>query len=96
MRPSSLTIFLPPSADAQATAFNLEYYTEVQDLDRLQPLLDKDPRTKKFSELNRLICEIVEDFSLVSFETLCVEVCCHVLLLSPLPGPTSVIARSND
>lgn len=56
-------------------AFNLEFYTEVQDLDRLEPLLDADPRTKKFSQLNRVICELVEDFSLVSFETLCVEVC---------------------
>lgn len=55
-------------------AFNLDYYTEVQDLDRLLPLLERDPRTRKFSELNRLICEIVEDFALVSFETLCVEV----------------------
>jgi hypothetical protein len=46
----------------------------VKDLDYLTPLLEKDPRTRKFSQLNRVICEIVEDFGLVSFETLCVEV----------------------
>lgn len=28
----------------------------------------------KFSSLNRIICDLVEDFGLVSFETLCVEV----------------------
>lgn len=55
-------------------AFNLDYYTEVQDLQQLVPLLEADPRTRKFSELNRVVCELVEDFGLVSFETLCVEV----------------------
>ncbi|KAM0756273.1 hypothetical protein T439DRAFT_320975 [Meredithblackwellia eburnea MCA 4105] len=54
-------------------AFNLDYYTEVQDLDQLVPLLEADPRTRKFSELNKVICELIEDFGLVSFETLCVE-----------------------
>ncbi|KAL8286335.1 hypothetical protein RQP46_004823 [Phenoliferia psychrophenolica] len=53
--------------------FNLDYYTEVQDLQQLVPLLEADPRTRKFSELNRVVCELVEDFGLVSFETLCVE-----------------------
>ncbi|KAI5474200.1 ATP binding protein [Pseudohyphozyma bogoriensis] len=53
--------------------FNLEYYTEVQDLSRLLPLLEEDPLTKRFSALNEVICEVVEDFGLVSFETLCVE-----------------------
>ena len=65
---------LAPNVTWKGTAFNLEYYTEVQDLSRLIPLLEADPRTKKFSALNELICEIVEDFALVSFETLCVEV----------------------
>jgi hypothetical protein len=76
-------------------AFNLEYYTEVQDLDRLEPLLDKDPRTKKFSELNRLICEIVEDFSLVSFETLCVEVSLFLLFLKFTSSLSLSRARSD-
>ncbi|BGP32971.1 hypothetical protein JCM10296v2_004758 [Rhodotorula toruloides] len=53
--------------------FNLDYYTEVQDLSYLLPLLERDQRTKRFSELNRVICEIVEEFGLVGFETLAVE-----------------------
>lgn len=55
--------------------FNLDFYTEVQDLSYLQHELEKDPRTRqgRFLELNRAICEIVEDFGLVSFQTLCVE-----------------------
>lgn len=62
--------------NAGELAFNLDYYTDVQDLDQLLPLLESDKRTAKFAHLNRLICEIVEDFSLVNFETLCVEVRC--------------------
>lgn len=31
-------------------------------------------RGAKFAELNRAICGLIEDFALVSFETLCVEV----------------------
>lgn len=54
-------------------AFNLEFYTEVQDLGYLLPLLDQDPRTKKFAKLNEAIVDLVESFSLVSFETLAVE-----------------------
>ncbi|BGP25459.1 ATP binding protein [Rhodotorula toruloides] len=53
--------------------FNLDYYTEVQDLSYLLPLLERDQRTKRFSELNRVVCEIVEEFGLVGFETLAVE-----------------------
>lgn len=54
--------------------FNLDYYTEVQDLSYLLPLLERDPRTARFAELNRTICDLVEEFGLVSFETLAVEV----------------------
>lgn len=53
--------------------FNLDYYTEVQDLEYLQYELDKDPRTATYGALNKAICEIVEDFGLVGFQTLCVE-----------------------
>lgn len=56
--------------------FNLDYYTEVQDLEYLQYELDKDARSAKYSALNKAICEIVEEFSLVGFQTLCVEVSC--------------------
>lgn len=54
--------------------FDLEYYTEVQDLSHLALLLERDPRMHRFSALNKAICEVVEDFGLVSFSTLAVEV----------------------
>lgn len=54
--------------------FNLEYYTEVQDLGYLMDSLDATGRGKeKFKKLNAAICDMVEDFGLVSFETLAVE-----------------------
>lgn len=58
--------------------FNLDFYTEVQDLSYLQYELEKDPRNGrgKFADLNKAICDIVEEFGLVNFQTLCVEVCC--------------------
>ena len=56
-------------------AFSLEFYTEVQDLSYLNNLLESESsRRPKFAQLNRVIGELVEDFGLVSFETLCVEV----------------------
>ncbi|GAA5972909.1 hypothetical protein JCM11641_003998 [Rhodosporidiobolus odoratus] len=53
--------------------FNLDFYTEVQDLSYLLPLLERDQRTQRFGELNRVVCDLVEEFGLVSFETLAVE-----------------------
>ena len=56
-------------------AFNLDFYTEVQDLSYLSHLLDTgSKRSAKFAEMNKAICDLIEDFALVSFETLCVEV----------------------
>ncbi|GAA5877253.1 hypothetical protein JCM3774_000130 [Rhodotorula dairenensis] len=55
-------------------AFNLDYYTEVQDLSYLLPLLERDQRTARFGQLNRAVCDLVEEFGLVGFETLAVEV----------------------
>ncbi|OZJ03045.1 hypothetical protein BZG36_03710 [Bifiguratus adelaidae] len=54
-------------------AFNLEYYTEVMDLDYLQQQLDEDPINKRYKQLNKALCELIEDFSLVGFYTLAVE-----------------------
>lgn len=52
-------------------AFNLEYYTEVQDLSYLgAQLAEEQPRLASFS---RALCDLIEDFALVSFETLSVE-----------------------
>lgn len=56
--------------------FNLDFYTEVQDLSYLLPhLAEENPvmRNNKFEGLNNAIVELVEDFGLVSFETLAVE-----------------------
>ena len=56
--------------------FNLDYYTEVQDLSYLLPhLADESPmmRHPKFEGLNNAVIELVEDFGLVGFETLAVE-----------------------
>ena len=56
--------------------FNLDYYTEVQDLSYIVPhLVAENPMMKhpKFEGLNNAVIELVEDFGLVTFETLAVE-----------------------
>lgn len=53
--------------------FSLEYYTEVNNLHHLQLVLDKNGETsEKFKGLNNAMCDLIEDFALVSFCTLCV------------------------
>lgn len=56
--------------------FNLDFYTEVQDLSYLLPHLASENlamRHPKFESLNNAVVELVEDFGLVGFETLAVE-----------------------
>ncbi len=57
--------------------FNLDFYTEVQDLNYLLPSLSiESPMFApdgKFAGLNRAIVDLVEEFGLVGFETLAVE-----------------------
>jgi GPN-loop GTPase len=66
--------------------FNLDFYTEVHDLDYLLPYLnseldgkdnkelkEEDRPEGKFAALNRAITSLVTDFGLVGFEPLCVE-----------------------
>lgn len=56
--------------------FNLDFYTEVQDLSYLLPHLQEESSTlrgSKFEGLNTAIVELVESFGLVGFETLAVE-----------------------
>lgn len=56
--------------------FNLDFYTEVQDLSYLLPHLEDESsamRGSKFEGLNTAIVELVESFGLVGFETLAVE-----------------------
>ncbi|WFD32183.1 hypothetical protein MSPP1_003225 [Malassezia sp. CBS 17886] len=59
-------------AEQQASlAFQLDYYTEVQDLSYLQEqLVETQPRA---ASMSRVLGDVIEDFGLVSFETLAVE-----------------------
>lgn len=60
-----------------ALPFNLDFYTEVQDLNYLLPHLSAESpmfaEDGKFAGLNRVIVDLVEEFGLVGFETLAVE-----------------------
>ena len=56
--------------------FNLDFYTEVQDLGHLAPSLEQESpalRNQKFARLNQAIADMVDSFGLVSFEVLAVE-----------------------
>jgi hypothetical protein len=56
--------------------FNLDYYTDVQDLSYLMPELEKESpmfAQGKFAALNQTIIDLVEEFGLVGYETLAVE-----------------------
>lgn len=56
--------------------FRLDFYTEVQDLEHLQPLIESQERGvlgKRYHRLTETISEIVQDFNMVSFEVLCVD-----------------------
>lgn len=56
--------------------FNLDFYTEVQDLSYLLPHLEAESSrlaNTKFGALNQTIIDLVEEFGLVAFETLAVE-----------------------
>lgn len=57
-------------------AYNLDFYTEVHDLNYLIPHLEAESSifsNSKFAGLNKAIIELVESFGLVSYETLAVE-----------------------
>jgi hypothetical protein len=79
-------------ADRDPLPFNLEFYTEVHDLNYLLPYLEAEqrgesieqlqhdadedkppPPPSRFKKLNEAITSLVNDFSLVAFEPLCVE-----------------------
>ena len=56
--------------------FNLDYYAEVQDLSYLLPHLAQECPMfgdSKFEGLNKAVIELVDNFGLVSFETVAVE-----------------------
>ncbi|KAF8067492.1 hypothetical protein FPV67DRAFT_1763943 [Lyophyllum atratum] len=52
--------------------FNLEFYTEVQDLSYLENTLSAS-LPPRFASLNMAMISLIEDYSLVGFETLAVE-----------------------
>ncbi|XP_021687295.2 GPN-loop GTPase QQT1 isoform X3 [Hevea brasiliensis] len=54
-------------------AFNLDFYTDVQNLSYLQRHLDEDPRASKYRKLTKELCEVIEDYSLVDFATLDIQ-----------------------
>ncbi|KAK6257217.1 hypothetical protein QUC31_000676 [Theobroma cacao] len=56
-------------------AFNLDFYTDVQDLSYLQHHLDQDPRSAKYRKLTKELCDVIEDFSIVNFTTLDIQAC---------------------
>lgn len=56
--------------------FNLDFYTDVQDLSYLLPHLESESSRfshDKFGPLNNAIVELIDEFGLVGFETLAVE-----------------------
>ncbi|KAK9383432.1 uncharacterized protein V2V93DRAFT_361853 [Kockiozyma suomiensis] len=56
--------------------FNLDFYTEVQDLKYLLPVIKKESPTllgEKFASLNEAIADLIMDFGLVEFEVLAIE-----------------------
>ncbi|KAM6499374.1 Conserved hypothetical ATP binding domain containing protein [Amanita muscaria] len=52
--------------------FNLDFYTQVQDLSYLENALSASV-PQKFTKLNMELISLIEDYSLVGFETLAVE-----------------------
>lgn len=55
-------------------AFNLEYYTEVLDLSYLLDHLASDPFFRHYRQLNEKLVQLIEDYSLVSFIPLNIQV----------------------
>ncbi|KAK9479435.1 hypothetical protein V1514DRAFT_351483 [Lipomyces japonicus] len=56
--------------------FSLDFYTEVQDLNYLLPLMSNESPTllgRKFAKLNEAIADLITDYGLVGFEVLAVE-----------------------
>ncbi|TPX34010.1 hypothetical protein SmJEL517_g03249 [Synchytrium microbalum] len=52
--------------------FKIDFYMEVQDLSYLLDKLNEGTFGQKYLKLNQVLCEVVEDFALVGFYTLCI------------------------
>jgi GPN-loop GTPase len=77
--PLGMPLFLP----SLIKAFKLDFFAEVQDLSYLLDQLYESHRTKRYAALNSAICELIEDYGLVDFETLAVEVSIFISRLTP-------------
>ena len=55
-------------------AFGLDYYTEVLDLGYLLEHLSDDPFFRRYKRMNEALIGLVQDYSLVSFIPLNVQV----------------------
>jgi len=53
--------------------FALDFYTRGGDGPALAAALGQEPRLRRFAKLTRSLCEVVEDYGLVGFETLDVQ-----------------------
>lgn len=54
-------------------AFNLDYYTDVMDLEYLVEHISADPKMAPYKKLTASLCEVIEDFGLVRFIPLAIE-----------------------
>ncbi|PHT51018.1 hypothetical protein CQW23_10765 [Capsicum baccatum] len=54
-------------------AFNIDFYTDVQDLSYLQNELGQYLRSAKYRKLTKELCEVIEDYGLVNFTTLDIQ-----------------------
>ncbi len=70
------------------TDFNLDFYTEVQDLSYLENALSA--ASPRYAALNMAITSLIEDYGLVGFETLAVE----VRIIHPSVSPYSLLIRA--
>lgn len=61
-------------------AFNLDFYTDVLDLNILLDHIKDDPFTRKYKKLNEALVGLVEDYGLVSFKTLDIQVIAEILV----------------
>lgn len=53
--------------------FNLDFYTEVQDLSYLVQAMGNDAFSKRYRKLSQGLCEVVEDYGLLNFTPLAIE-----------------------
>ena len=67
---------MPPTPEHWflSLAFNLDYYTEVLDLSYLLDHLASDPFFRHYRQLNEKLVQLIEDYSLVSFIPLNIQV----------------------